>query len=445
MVREKGQLLAEGKTKRIWEVVGDSSSTLAIVEYMNTITAFDDPSLTRTFNTKATYSNATTCRVFELLRQAGIPVAYQEQLSDTEFLALNCKMIRLEAVARRYPVGSYLKRHPEFKQPEGEPPLRFHNLRTEFFLKTTAGGVVGLEGQELVNLDPKKGEEDPLIVNPYEPEWRLFHSKKPSWDPEADLKKSVASTEVIGFDDGVIAEMDRLLRRTFYVLESAWNILGLRLIDFKIEFGFDPISRRVVVADVIDNDSWRLRDPKWKELSKEVFRQGGALQEVEENYGIVAKLTERFRIPRQALVIWKGSEKDETPTNRIIQTESKALPDIIEVVLSGHKSTAACLRRLDKLMDEYPEGGVIVTKVGRSNGLGPILASHTTWLVVATPATIKEFPEDIWSSVRMPSSVPLVIAWPDENAIMAAMNVLSMSNPALYMVMQEKIEELDQQ
>lgn len=295
---EKGKLSAEGKTKKIWSVVGNAN--LAIVEYKNTITAFDDPSRTRTFSTKAVYSNTTTCRVFELLRKAGIPVAFQEQISPREFLTLNCKMIKLEVVARRFAMGSYLKRHPELVQPEGKPPRRFHRLVIEFFLKTTNGEFVSLDGNTVIQgLDAQKGEEDPFILNPFKREWRFSHSKKPAWDNEANLKRTIKGYQVVGENARkTIEKMEKIVRRVFLALEGAWNIMGLHLMDLKIEFGIDPNSGEVVVADVIDNDSWRLRDQNWQELSKEAFRQGEKLDEVEQKYGIVAALAEQIRIPK---------------------------------------------------------------------------------------------------------------------------------------------------
>ena len=121
---EKAELVTEGKTKKLWGVKGDDN--LLIVENKADITAFDDPSKTKQIETKPKYATTTTCRVFELLQKAGIPVAYKEQVSATEFLAPKVEMIPLECVVRRLAVGSFLKRRPDYKQPEGVKPLRFH-------------------------------------------------------------------------------------------------------------------------------------------------------------------------------------------------------------------------------------------------------------------------------------------------------------------------------
>lgn len=192
MTYAKGNLICEGKTKKLWEVKGDPD--LVIVENKEDITAFDDPKFTQRFETKAVYATTTTCRVFELLKACGIPVAYLEQLSPTEFLSPVCHMIPLEIVARRYAVGSYLSRNPQLRRQEGELPYRFHRMAVEFFLKTTKGELRDQNGQILVEgLDPEKGEEDPLIMDPECHDWRLFHSKKPIWEKEADLKKTIKS------------------------------------------------------------------------------------------------------------------------------------------------------------------------------------------------------------------------------------------------------------
>ena len=440
---EKGKLLVEGKTKKIFEVVG--CSDLVWVEYKNTITKHDNPDLTKEFETKARLSNKVNTKVFLLLKQAGIPVAFVKELSSTEFIARKCDMIGLEVVMRRFAVGSYLKRSPSLKKAKGEVPKRFHRLVIEFFLKTTKGKLINSSGKLLIDgLDPKKGEEDPYIPNPKEDEWKLHHSKKPLWDPNVYLG-SVQRNDVLGEHAiDYTRTMIDVAKRVFLVLEGAWNTLGHRLIDMKIEFGVTK-EEKLIVADVIDNDSWRLRTSDWERLSKEAFRQNEALSEVEKKYGIVASLVEKWRIPSQALIIWRGSKKDSLP--EIPEINNCSLSDIgvgVELVtLSGHKSTRQALDKLDELVGKYPDGGVIFVKVGMSNGLGPILATHVLWPVINLPASLKDFPNDIWSSTRMPSKVPCATINREQNAILFALNVLAIINPCLYAFRQKEIEELD--
>jgi len=447
----KGTLLNEGKTKRIFQDVDDNQRV--IIQNKKAITAFDDPNFTKEFKKKGVLSTTTTCRVFELLKKADIPVAYLEQISDSEFLAKKCEMINLEVIGRRLAFGSYLNRHPELIPEKDELWHRFHRLKVEFFLKTT-GGKLEINGKTVVDglhhmiEGEEKTLDDPFISNPYDVNWELFHPKKPSWDPEADLKihidpELVIVGNIVGQIGGVgrtMQRMENILRKVFLVLEGAWNTFGLRIIDMKIEFGLvvDKCGvPKIVVSDVIDNDSWRLRDADWQELSKESFRQGEDLTEVERKYGIVASLVDQFRIPKQALVFWKGSPTDPSPNLKIPFVKT------LEKVFSGHKSPQKCLNETEKILREYPDGGVIVVEVGRSNGLGPLLAARTNWPVIAIPATMDRFPEDTWSSIRMPSNVPLMTAWPDKNAMLAALNILAQKNPLIYMSRQEEIEELD--
>ena len=98
-------ILAEGKTKRVFPIKNDSTG--CVIQSKSAITADNDPSKTRDFAIKAQYANKTICNVFELLKFAGIPVAYRKQISDVEFEADFCKMIPLEVVALRFAVGSF--------------------------------------------------------------------------------------------------------------------------------------------------------------------------------------------------------------------------------------------------------------------------------------------------------------------------------------------------
>ena len=281
----RGALIAEGKTKKIFDVAGQPD--LAVVEYKNDITAFDNPNFTKQFATKAEYSNTTNAAVFEMLNAAGIPTGFKKKLSATEFVTEKCTMIPLEVVARRYAVGSYLNRHPEYKKEAGQEPHRFNTIVAEFFLKTTKGGLSDGAGAIVSGLDPLKGEEDPFIENPFSPTWNLLHPKKEA--AAASLGRVIEGTRVASPEQ--MQEMEDLVQRTFAVLESFFQQHNYKFIDFKIEFGVTAAGR-LVVADVIDNDSWRLRDENWEDLSKQSFRDGQPLSEVEAKYGRVARLLE---------------------------------------------------------------------------------------------------------------------------------------------------------
>jgi phosphoribosylaminoimidazole carboxylase / phosphoribosylaminoimidazole-succinocarboxamide synthase len=259
---------------------------LVILRNEDDTTAFNDPRFTRVIKDKAKLVTTTTCGIFDLLRRKEIPVAFREQFSPTEFVAENCRMIPLEVVTRRFVVreSSYGKRNPEFRPEEGEEPRRFLNLCVEFFLKTTDGRLIQ-EGKVLLE-GLKPDEDDPLIVNPRTADWLLSHPKRPA----SDLNRSIRA--LVGVS--AIEQMERYSRESFLVLEKAWDALGYYLIDWKLEFGM-TVEGRLVIADSIDPDSFRLCDRQWVDFSKESFRQGKRDDEVRGKYRSVAKMVKEFR------------------------------------------------------------------------------------------------------------------------------------------------------
>jgi len=434
----KDNVLAEGKTKIIWSVKG--RSRLVIVESKNDITKNDDPSQTKVMVGKAELATSTTCAVFQLLKDAGIPVAFEKRLGPTEFLAPKVEMIPLEIIWRRYAVGSFLKRHPDLEIFKGGPPRRFHRAKFELFLKTTSGVIKSKHGEQCGklpdDLETKRPIDDPFISNPNNRVWNLKHPKRPEWDKNSNLGRDIPQYDILP-ENITVEKIEMLLRQVGLVLEGAWAQLGCRFIDIKIEMGITP-DGQLVVSDVIDADSWRLRDANWNELSKQLFRDKVDMDKIANTYALVARLVEQFRIPKQAIVIWRGSKDDPLP-----EVPSVAGVNIEDVILSGHKSPQRCLIHLEKILTVFPEGGVILVYVGMSDGLGPVLSARTNWPVIGVPTKADEFQDDVWSSLRMPSQVPMGTILSSKNAVLMALDILAQKNPAAYAYRQLAIEELD--
>jgi phosphoribosylaminoimidazole-succinocarboxamide synthase len=240
-----GPLLNEGKTKLIYADPNDSS--LVYMVNKDQITAGDGERRNELVG-KSRWSTITTANVFRILNRENIATHFVEQINDQTLLVKNCTMLPIEQVMRRIATGSYLKRHPEVS--EG---ARFEPVLVETFYKDDA------------NHDPQIWEED-------------------------IIKMGLATKTEIDWMAGQG-------RRVFETLERAWASVDVALIDIKIEFGRDS-QGNILVADVIDNDSWRLwpGGDKTRMLDKQVYRNlkdvtPADLQAVADRYALVADLT----------------------------------------------------------------------------------------------------------------------------------------------------------
>jgi phosphoribosylaminoimidazole carboxylase/phosphoribosylaminoimidazole-succinocarboxamide synthase len=414
-----GALVAEGKTKKIHAIKG--SADLVTVVAKDDITA-GDGAKHDIIPDKGRLATATTCNVFRLLKASGLPVAFIEQDSAISFSAPNCEMLPYEVVTRREAHGSYLKRNPYLSKGQ-----LFPKLIVEFYLKTKGKAW---KGKPLVADDPfMQFTDDGKDI-------RLFNPAKPLLG-EAPLLVLPATDVFTRKDEAkIFPEMSRVARQAFLVLEKAWQLEGGTLVDLKVEFGYDS-KGNLLLADVIDNDSWRVLEGG-AYIDKQVYREGGALDDVAAKYRYVANVTNHFKVPRQRIILWRGSDTDKTEAFAEALGE---LADMMTVVTcSVHKEPVNAAAIFQRMIQEVPDT-VVIANIGRSNGAGPVLSAMSTVPVITVPASAKDFPEDVWSSLRAPSAVPVMTVLEPANAVLAALQILSGRNPRLYAHVRGAIEE----
>ena len=409
--------IAEGKTKIIW--THDEDAQLVIVESKNDITAGNKARHDIMLG-KAELANLTACNVFRLLQACGIPVAFKEQIDANKFLAPRCDMIHLEVVARRAAHGSYEKRNPIMKKDHYLP-----RLEVEFFLKTSD---CIWEGQTIPVDDPLMQFKDGKVY--------LYLPNVP-----LSAQKPFMILDMFPLSDNLALynTIDEITCRTFLILEKAWQLVGGRLVDFKIEFGFDTLGN-LLLADVIDNDSWRvIYDDNY--IDKQVYRDGGSLDKVIALYQRVADLTSQFRIPNQQIILWRGSEKDDLQIfKQAFESFAGYGCTLQEVTKSAHKEPVACYLQAHKLVQSKADS-VVIAYVGASNAAGPMISANVSVPVITVPADKQQISQDVWSSLRMPSNSLVMTMLDPRNAMLAGLQILSMRNPALYSLLRYEQEK----
>jgi phosphoribosylaminoimidazole-succinocarboxamide synthase len=238
------------------------------------------------------------------LEKNGIPTAFVEQKSPESFVCEACDMLPLELVMRRFAWGSYLKREPELISTI-EAPHRFENIKTEFFHKHAV--VVPPLTTKPEQMEEGAAREkylkdgtwaggvytDPLLIAEGE-QWEIHNPKTP-------IDKALMSIPAMFPAAEVQSIIHDIMLPTFQTLEKAWANIEtadgtVSLVDMKIEVGRRKRDGKIILADVIDNDSWRIwpgANPT-KQLDKQCFREDHALSEVASNYQLVAQLTGKF-------------------------------------------------------------------------------------------------------------------------------------------------------
>ena len=420
-----GALIAEGKTKIIRASKQHPGKVLILSK--DDITA-GDGAKHDLIDGKAALATRTTCNVFRLLKACGLPVGFEEQIDEKTFLAPQCRMLPYEVVVRREAHGSFLKRMPGLRKGH-----LFPKLLVEFFLKTNGRKW---KNHSLLCDDPlmEYSAERGTIA--------LYEPSKPIHGQQPFLVLKASEVFARAGEAKLFAEMSKIARRAFLVLEKAWQLQGRTLVDFKVEFG-QTAKGALLLADVIDNDSWRVLE-NGVYIDKQSYRDGGQLDDVAENYRRVAEVTGRFSLPVQQVIVWRGSDKDDVgPLAKALGCFAAGAGDrfpITTVTCSIHKEPARGLDELHRLVQQVPDS-VVIAFIGRSNGAGPVLSASTTVPVITVPASFKDFPDDVWSSLRTPSNVPVTTVLEPANAAMAAAEILALRNPLLYMALRESLEE----
>lgn len=211
-------LLYEGKAKRIFST--DNEGQLR-VEYKDEVTA-DNGAKKDKMEGKGRLNNQITSIIFEYLAHHGIASHFIKQLSETEQLVEEVKIIPLEVVVRNIATGSITKRLGFNKGYEFEAPL------VEFFYKN----------DDL---------NDPLIT-----------------DDHVKLLKIASESE--------IETLKTMAKDINKVLVQLMDEMDLRLVDFKVEFG-KTSDGKILLADEISPDTCRIWD-KYSDsnFDKDVYR-----------------------------------------------------------------------------------------------------------------------------------------------------------------------------
>ena len=226
----------EGKAKILYE--GPEPGTL-VQYFKDDATAFNGQKKGM-ITGKGVLNNRISEYVMANLGEIGVPTHFIRRLNMREQLVKQVEIIPLEVVVRNISAGSINKR---LGVPKGD---RLPRSIVEFFLKS----------------DPL---DDPMVTEEH----------------------------ITAFGWATPQEIDDMMSMALRVNDFLCGLfigIGIRLVDFKIEFGrlYENDEVRVILADEISPDSCRLWDAKTnQEMDKDRFRQD--LGGVEEAYQEVAR------------------------------------------------------------------------------------------------------------------------------------------------------------
>ena len=228
---QKQKLLYEGKAKKIWTT---EDPDLLISEFKDDLTAFNGEKKSSEAG-KGALNNRISTILFEYLADKGVPTHFVKMLDSNHMLHKRADVILIEVIVRNIATGS-LSRNLGI---EDGKVLPF--TLVEFDYKNDELG------------DPKLNDQHCLIL---------------------ELVKDQSELEYIRY----------MARKINKFLSDFYAEAGLKLVDFKLEFGRDK-NDNIILIDELSPDNFRLWDAKTNEkMDKDRFRQGlgGLIEAYEE-------------------------------------------------------------------------------------------------------------------------------------------------------------------
>jgi len=218
---KQGNKIYEGKAKILYE----SENENEIIQYFkDDATAFNNK-IKDVIDKKGILNNYISEFIMLKLQQAGIATHFIKRLDDRNQLVKKCRIIPLEVIVRNITAGSMARR-------------------------------LGLkEGIEIAN-----------------PVFELCYKEDSLNDPLINDDHAVEVLGVLNHDQ--LAQIKVATKKINEILIKIFADIDIRLVDFKIEFGFDK-DQNIILADEISPDSCRLWDKETNDkLDKDRFRQG---------------------------------------------------------------------------------------------------------------------------------------------------------------------------
>ena len=217
----KLEQLYEGKAKILFATADNNN----LIQYFKDDATAFNAQKKAVINGKGVLNNFISEYIMKKLNEEGIPNHFIKRINEREQLIKKVKIIPLEVIVRNIVAGSLAKR-------------------------------LGLsEGKELTSAI-----------------FEICYKNDALQDPLINDDQAVHVLEIISNDQlNLIREYSLKINK---ILKKLFFDINIKLVDFKIEFGFDVVSNQIILADEISPDSCRLWDKDTnKKLDKDLFRR----------------------------------------------------------------------------------------------------------------------------------------------------------------------------